>query len=147
MKKTKSISKRNSRPTVDVALIVMHEDRILLGEKKKSKSQGRVWDFPGGAVEHMEKIERCAKREPYEEAGLKLQILDEKPYALTEDFFDTGKHEITLLYRAVPIGNHEPKLKEKEKFHQWAYFPMDELPRKLSVTVENFLKKGYNPFE
>ncbi len=145
----KRISTKNPRPRIDVALIVMHEDRILLGEKRKSKSQGRCWDFPGGAIEYGESPHTTGLRETFEESGIRVRIIDEEPYSVTSDMIKSGRHEITQVYRAIPepIEKYHPRLREPNKFHQWAYFPLEELPSKLSIGVQNFLKKGYNPFK
>ena len=143
----KRISTRNLEVRTDVALIVMKEYRVLLGEKRKTHHEESVWDLPGGRRKDYETFKECGLRETYEETGLRVKLIDDHPWAETENYFATGKKEDTLIYRAEPINDNEPKTKEKDKFHQWAYFPWDKLPNNISLCLKNLKKQGYDPFK
>jgi len=52
----------DKRPLIGVAVIVIKENRVLLGKRKNSHGSG-TWAFPGGHLEFNESIEDCARRE------------------------------------------------------------------------------------
>ena len=47
---------------VGIAVIVIKEDRVLLGKRKNAHGSG-TWVFPGGRLEFKESIEDGARRE------------------------------------------------------------------------------------
>ena len=55
-------------PAVSVALV--REDRVLLVKRRFAPSRG-LYAFPGGRVEPGESLEAAARRELYEETGLR----------------------------------------------------------------------------
>ena len=56
-----------------LTLCIIYQDRkILLGMKKRGFGVGK-WNGFGGHVEEAESIEEAAKREVFEEAGLKVK--------------------------------------------------------------------------
>ena len=60
---------------VDVAVgIIMHENRVLLCQRKRTARYGLKWEFPGGKVEPNESIESCLRRELYEELTIDATI-------------------------------------------------------------------------
>ena len=52
----------DKRPLIGVAVIVIKENRVLLGKRKNSHDSG-TWAFPGGHLEFKESIKDCARRE------------------------------------------------------------------------------------
>ena len=132
-------------PKVGVAVIVIKDKKVLLGERKGAHASG-TWAFPGGHLEYFESFEECAKREVEEETGLKITLLDKNPVAVTNDFFEKDdKHYITLFLRAECIEG-TPKVMEPEKCSEWKWFDWDQMPSNLMVPIEN-LTKFYNPFK
>ena len=55
--------------------IIYQHPKVLLGMKKRGFGSGR-WNGFGGKVEKDEKIEEAAKREIFEEAGIKVKELE-----------------------------------------------------------------------
>ena len=53
-------------------ICVDDQGRILLGKR----SDNKMWGYSGGAVEIVERVEDCAKRELYEEMGLIAEELE-----------------------------------------------------------------------
>jgi 8-oxo-dGTP diphosphatase len=72
------------RPLIGVAVIVMKDDRVLLGKRKNSHGAD-TWAFPGGHLEFKESIADCAVREVFEETGPSIKNLRCGPY--TNDIF------------------------------------------------------------
>jgi 8-oxo-dGTP diphosphatase len=51
----------HDRPLIGVAVIVIKDDKILLGKRKNSHGAG-TWALPGGHLEFGESIKDCARR-------------------------------------------------------------------------------------
>ena len=133
-----------NRPKVGVGVIVIKENKVLLGKRRGVHGEGS-WSFPGGHLEFNEELEDCAKREVFEETGLKIKNIRQATF--TNDIFkEEGKHYITLFL----ISEHEsgePKVMEPEKCEKWEWFEWNNLPSPLFLPIQNLLKRGYNPFD
>jgi len=127
------------RPKVGVSVIVVKDNKVLLGKRKGSHSAG-VWSFPGGHLEFKESVEDCAKRETLEETGLLIEKFIVGPY--TNDYFEKeDKHYITLFMIAkIDLG--EPKNLEPEKCEGWEWFDWDNLPDELFAPIKRLKNLG-----
>ncbi len=131
------------RPLIGVGVIVMRENRVLLGRRRNAHGAG-TWQFPGGHLEFNESIEECARREVFEETGLRIQSPRRGPY--TNDIFpDDGKHYVTLYVLAY-CGSGEPTLREPDKCDRWDWFSWDDPPRPRFIPLANLLARGFDPF-
>lgn len=129
-------------PKVGVGVIIIKENRVLLGKRSYSHGAG-AWQFPGGHLEFNEEIESCALRETFEETGIKIKNLRYGPY--TNDIFaKEGKHYITLFVIAE-YESGELEVKEPEKCEKWEWFDWHQLPTPLFLPIENLLKRNFNP--
>lgn len=134
------------RPGVGISVIVLKDNKVLLGKRKGSHGSGS-WAFPGGHLELYENYETCIFREIEEETGLKIELIDKIPVAVTNDFFQAdGKHYITLYLRANLISG-EPEVKEPEKCEEWKWFSWDNLPEPLFIPIQNLIKQNFNPIK
>jgi 8-oxo-dGTP diphosphatase len=128
------------RPLVGVAVIVIKDNRVLLGQRKNAHGEG-TWAFPGGHLEFNESIEDCAIREVFEETGMRIKNCRLGPY--TNDIFaNENKHYVTLFV----IAEHDsgtPALKEPQKCQKWDWFawPPDVQPHFLPI--QNLLKQTF----
>jgi 8-oxo-dGTP diphosphatase len=130
------------RPVTGVGVIVLKEEKVLLGKRKNSHGDG-CWSFPGGHLEMFETWENCAKREVMEETGLKIKNL--KYASATNDIFQKEKkHYITIFiiadYDSGLISNMEP-----EKCSEWNWFSWNNLPAPLFHPIENLISQGFTP--
>lgn len=131
------------RPKVGVGVIIIKDNRVLMGKRKGSHGAAS-WNFPGGHLELNESIEDCAKRETLEEAD--IEIGEIKPAAFTNDIFENeSKHYITLFVTAKYISG-EAKIMEPGKCDGWDWFDWNNLPSPLFLPIQNLLKQNYNPF-
>lgn len=130
----------DKRPYIGVAVIVVRNDRVLLGKRKNSHGAG-TWQFPGGHLEYGESIEDCARRELFEETGLSIVNLRMGPF--TNDFFENeGKHYVTLFV----IADHttgEARLKEPHKCERWDWFRWWDMPTPHFLPIVNLLRQNF----
>ena len=132
------------RPKVGVGVVVVKDGKVLLGKRKNAHGDGS-WCFPGGHLEFNEKLEECARRETFEETGIKIKNI--KKGTFTNDMFkEEGKHYITL-YLISEYDSGEVKIMEPDKCEKWDWFEWEKLPEPLFIPMQNLLKEGYHPFK
>lgn len=121
---------------VGVAAIIIHQGKILLGERIGSHG-ANTWATPGGHLEFFESVEQCAKREVFEETGLNIHSIEQLGF--TNDIFNNeNKHYITL-YVIAKSDNHQPKIMEPNKCKGWQWFELSQLPTPLFEPMHNLL--------
>jgi 8-oxo-dGTP diphosphatase len=111
-----------------------------LGKRIGSHGEN-TWAFPGGHLEFGEKLEDCARRELFEETGMKIgkSIF----FGFTEDFFKKeNKHYLTFYFLTKDI-DQIPKIKEADKCLEWKWFSINEIKKEenLFLSTQNFFKK------
>jgi 8-oxo-dGTP diphosphatase len=129
----------SKRPLIGVAVIVIKDDRVLLG-KRKNAHGADTWAFPGGHLEFNESIPDCAVREVSEETGLSIKNLRFGPY--TNDIFTAeNKHYVTLFV----IADHDsgtPQVKEPHKCERWEWSPWPPKLKPIFLPIQNLLKQN-----
>ena len=133
-----------NRPKVGIGVIIIKDQKILLGKRKNSHGEG-AWCCPGGHLEFGETWEQCAIRETMEETGIKIKNI--RFGTTTNDIFEKEqKHYITICMIA-DFESGEVKVMEPEKCEQWEWFEWDNLPNPLFLPTINQLKANFNPFK
>ena len=131
---------RDKRPLVGIAVIVIKDNRVLLGKRKNAHGSG-TWAFPGGHLEFNEAIEDGAKREVSEETGIQIKNLRYGPY--TNDIFtDEEKHYVTLFVIA-DYDSGTPTVKEPHKCEKWGWFQWPPDVRPCFLPLTNLLKLNF----
>lgn len=74
-----------------VAAIIRKEGKILICQRPKDKSQGLLWEFPGGKIEPGETGEQAVIRECREELGVTIKV-DGFFIDVTHEYFDRTVH-------------------------------------------------------
>ena len=125
---------------VVAAIIEDKEGKILITQRNFNKSQGGLWEFPGGKVEKNETIENAIIREIKEELNIDISVdkyLDEKIYN------DPNK-DINLIALKCSIVDGKIKLIEHEATKQ--VFVNDVMNNKIASIIEQLyrLKVGQN---
>lgn len=129
-------------PRVGVAVIVMRNNKILLGRRRGAHGAG-TWALPGGHLEFGETVAQCAAREVLEETGLQIDEIQLGPY--TNDVFAAEhKHYITLIALA-PCRSGEPQPLEPDKCEGWYWFGWDEFPQPLFQPLQTLRDSGFKP--
>ena len=128
---------------VGIGVMVFRDGKVLLGKRKNSHGAGE-FAFPGGHLEYMEGFEECAKREVFEETGLRISNI-------RFQFLSNIKHYAPKHY--VHIGliadwiEGEAEVKEAEKCESWDWYELKNLPSPLfevcKISLEA-LKKNIN---
>ena len=57
-----------------VAAVILHQDKILLAQRKRDKFMGGRWEFPGGRIEENESAREALAREILEELGVEVEV-------------------------------------------------------------------------
>lgn len=133
----------NERVPVGVAVIIVKDQKVLIGRRKGNHGFDR-WGLPGGALEKGETVEEGARRETREETGIEIANVRRASY--TEDFFGDGQHWITIFMLA-DYASGEVKVMEPGKCELWEWVSWSELPRPLFLPMKHLVESGYNPFE
>ncbi len=121
-------------PTVGVAVILLEDDRILLGQRRGGK-----WCIPCGHVEWDESIEQAARREFEEETGLRVAL--QGVFAVHSNFHDPRRHTVGVWYRGVRQSGF---LRPGGDVQQVAFHPLDAPPALAFPTDALVLKKLRN---
>ena len=120
-------------------MIQNEKGEVLLGLRQGSHGAGE-WSFPGGHVDFGELMADTARREVQEETGLNLEkfelisIIDELRYLNSE-----GKHYVVIGFKAIDYKG-EPKLMEPDKFKEWRWFDLNDLPENIFEGTEQMIK-------
>lgn len=96
------------------------------------------WELPGGKIEQDETAHAAAKREVYEELGIKVAV---GKYLGAKEFIDAGVRFHYSWYAASVVSG-KPTVMEPEKFNDVRYVALDEIrknPALFSVNLHNFL--------
>ncbi len=112
--------------------LIIRENQVLLGERKKKEGASdwdTFWYTRGGRCYEGETPEACLVREVSEEIGVSdpsiKSFLAQYPGALEDE------HGRDTVFAYLLSISEEPRLMEPEKFLQWKWFSINELPENL----------------
>ena len=106
---------------IDVtAAIIVHDNKLLIAQRKSTDKLPNKWEFPGGKVEEGETLEECLIREMQEEFAIDVSI----GKFIGESIYHYDHLSIRLLaYRTYwNSGDFEIKSHKKIK-----WIPLDEI--------------------
>ncbi|MDO8740650.1 MAG: NUDIX hydrolase [Candidatus Woesearchaeota archaeon] len=134
----------DNMPKIGVGVIVIKDNKVLLGRRKNAHGQGS-WCFPGGHLEFNEQIEDCARREVQEETGINIKNI--RIGTVTDDIFKKeGKHYVTVFV-VSEYAFGEVRIMEPENLEKWGWFEWGKLPQPLFMPIQNLLKQNFDPFK
>ncbi len=97
---------------VETVTIVYEHPKVLLGMKKTKFGRGKYNGF-GGKVENGETLEKCAIRETFEEAGIKVKNIEKMGEILFSFQTDEEDHYVHFFkatrYEGNPVESEEMK--------------------------------------
>jgi len=134
-------------PKVGICVTIIKDDKVLLGkrnedsDKTDSELHGEgSWMCPGGKLEFGENIEDCARREVFEETGMKVNKLEF--ISVTNDIVSDA-HFITLGFLCKDFEG-EPKITEPDEITEWKWFHLNNLPGTVffpsDKSIKNYLE-------
>lgn len=105
-------------PTVGVAVILLENRDVLL--TRRSSGQ---WCIPCGHVEWDEAIEDAARREVFEETGLRCEL--QSVHSVHSNFHNPERHTVGIWYLGHRIDGHLTAGDDAEQVQFW---PLENLP-------------------
>ena len=119
----KILSKKGNNKTCPMALI-FRNDKLLIGLRHYifGGKKLSVWTIPGGRCHDGETIEETLKRELAEEIG----IANFKIIEFIAEVAGARKGDIVFMFKVET--EDEPKLLEPEKFSEWRWSAVSEIP-------------------
>lgn len=134
---------KQERPGVGIAAIVIKDNKVLFGKRKKQNGLN-TWHFPGGHIEMGESFAATAIRETKEETDVDIEFI--KVLSVSNDIHDDGQHYVTI-WTLNKYKSGEAKDMEPDKAEAWDWYEWSELPKPFFISVANFIKQDINPFE
>lgn len=133
---------KNKRPSIGVGVLVVNEDgHILLSPRMKPYGFGKL-ALPGGHVEWMETFVQTARREVFEEAGIRLRKIEEMRDYTEEINRRVNKHYATFYLIAKLPKGQTPKDKEPHKHGPWGWYDPFNLPRRAWSPTKRLVKRS-----
>lgn len=125
--------------TLGVRLAPLQDRRVLL--VRHTYQSG--WHLPGGAMNRGETPLQAAKREAYEEAGVRCNV----PPRLLDIYssFDDGKNDHVAVYVATDFRVEQPSDRWEIADVQW--FHLDSLPADTSPATRRWIGAIISPVE
>lgn len=134
------------RPILQVGASVIVEDsdgRILLQKRRDNQ----CWGYAGGSVELDEKVEEAAKRELFEETGLKALSLElfgvfsgEEMHYVYPNGDEVSNVDIVYICR-----DYRGNLKKQEsEVLELSFFSVESIPREISPPNAEPIKQWMN---
>ena len=120
-------------------VIVINEKGEILLEKRRDNG---YWDYPAGSMELGESFEECARREVFEETGIKCGELEFFKTRSGKDTFNTYPNGDQIYYAGVVYfcRDYSGTLKaQDEEVSDLGFFDPERLPEELPpVNLELF---------
>lgn len=109
---------------IPCAAILNKENKILIARRKPEKILGGLWEFPGGKLEHGEKVEDALLREVKEE--LEIQVTIDKLLHVKSYVYDHGA--VLILFYFCHFESGQIRLIDHDKYRWCSVNELKELP-------------------
>ena len=95
-----------------VAGIIYKNNKFLIAQRNLNKSQGGLWEFPGGKVEKDESYERALIREIKEELNADIEVNE----YIGESIYQYPEKDIKLIFYKAKLLSENIELLEHESY-------------------------------
>jgi len=129
---------------VGLGMYVLNEkNQILLGYRI-GKHAFNTWSAPGGHLDFMEEFADGAIREAKEEVDLDIKKEDVRIIGVTNDKHQDENKHYTTIHMVANKYEGEVKLMEPNKYAEWKWFDLDDLPKQLLESNRIFFSDKEN---
>lgn len=113
-----------------VAAVIKNDDgKILIAQRNLKKSQGGLWEFPGGKIEPNESREEAIVREIKEELTIDIEVegyLAEKVFNYSDKDVNLIAMKCRILKGDIKLTEHEDaKWVNEDELDQFEFAPAD----------------------
>lgn len=122
-----SAGENKERPKVGIGVVVVRENKILLGERRSGHGAG-TFEIPGGHLEFGETFAEAATREVAEETG--LRDVEVKGVVSVSNDIAYDKHYVSIGILAQ-WKSGEPYGAEPEHSGNWQWYDTGNLPEPI----------------
>ena len=129
-------------PGVGIALLIRHQQRILIGCRNKAPMQGS-WQLPGGWLRYGETATHTIDRLSAGFPGMRLT--HPAFVAVTDNHFADGFHSISLYYRSGCLNGDEIDLQLNPSCSDWYWADWYDLPDSLFLPLAELRDSGFVP--
>ena len=95
-----------------VAGIIYKNNKFIIAQRNLNKSQGGLWEFPGGKVEKYESYERALIREIKEELNADIEVNE----YIGESIYQYPEKDIKLIFYKAKLLSDRIELLEHESY-------------------------------
>ena len=124
---------------VVAAVIQNEEGKILIAQRNLKKSQGGLWEFPGGKIEPNETKEEAIIREIKEEMDIDIEtkkFIDQKIFNYPDKDINLIAIECKQIKGDIKLNEHEDfKLFNKNELKNFNFSPADKFI--INTILEN----------
>ena len=115
---------------VVAGIIKDKENKIFIAQRNLKKSQGGLWEFPGGKIEVNESREHALIRELQEELDITVEVnkyVGEKTFEYPDKSINLIAFECKIISGDVKLEEHEDsKWVRIEELKNFKFSPADE---------------------
>ncbi|MDJ0834652.1 MAG: NUDIX domain-containing protein [Gammaproteobacteria bacterium] len=130
------------QPSVGVAVLIMHEHKLLLGKRLKPPMQ-HSWQLPGGWLRGAESPPQAAMRNIAGFTNLHYDKLEFVTY--TDNQFADGLHSVSLYFQTNCLNPATVRLSNAQ-CNDWYWADWFDLPEPLFLPLRILKQSGYKPF-
>lgn len=135
--------KSKLKPAVGIALVVLHNNKILLGRRLKQPML-KSWQLPGGWLHYAESPDQAVVRKIHQFPGMLCN--GAKFITYTNNLFSAGQHSISLYFQMDCLNAVDFDLTQNKHCSDWLWADWYDLPEPLFLPLKLFKESGYEPF-